>query len=178
MKKILGLDVSTSITGYTIVDENGKILEQGALDTRNPNHFPDFWSKCEAAEKLIKDLNSKHTFDSVWIEQSLQTFKSGFSSAQTLSTLSKFNGIFSWFVVKEMKQKPNYIMAVSARKLNGIKVPRGQVAKEVVMKHLLDNEPNFKVEYTRQGNPSPKYFDIADSIVVARAGSIKCMKKS
>ena len=37
---ILGLDVSTSITGYTIVD-NGKIILNGAWDTRKYKNFFD-----------------------------------------------------------------------------------------------------------------------------------------
>ena len=36
---ILGLDISTSITGYAIVDEDGKIVEVGNWDTRNKNKF-------------------------------------------------------------------------------------------------------------------------------------------
>ena len=34
---ILGLDISTSITGYAIVDVDGKIVEVGNWDTRNKN---------------------------------------------------------------------------------------------------------------------------------------------
>ena len=41
------------------------------------------------------------------------------------------------------------------------------------MKWILDNVPNFSVEYTRFGNPKPKYFDIADATVVAKAGLVK-----
>ena len=66
--------------------------------------------------------------------------------------------------------KPEYIGATQARKLCGIKVPRGQKAKQVVLQHLLDNEPAFKVEYTKHGNPKPDSFDKADAIVIAKAG--------
>jgi len=43
-------------------------------------------------------------------------------------------------------------------------------AKEVVIQFLLDNEPNFVVEYTKTGKIKPQYYDIADSIVIAKAG--------
>jgi len=65
---------------------------------------------------------------------------------------------------------PDYLTANQARKLVGIKVPRGQKAKKVVMEHLLENEPDFQVEWTRNGNPKPCYFDMADAIVVGKAG--------
>jgi hypothetical protein len=60
--------------------------------------------------------------------------------------------------------------ATQARKLVGIKVPRGQKAKKVVMEHLLATEPDFKIELTHKGNPKPQEFDRADALIVARAG--------
>ncbi len=60
--------------------------------------------------------------------------------------------------------------AMEARKLCGIKVPRGQKAKKVVLEHLLDSEQAFKIEYTNRGNPKPESYDHADAIIVAKAG--------
>ena len=45
-------------------------------------------------------------------------------------------------------------------------------AKQVVLKFLLDNEPSFVIDYTRNGNPKPESYDKADSIVIAKAGVI------
>ncbi len=42
---ILGLDVSTSIIGITIVDNDGKIVTTDAIDLRNKNHYPDIYAK-------------------------------------------------------------------------------------------------------------------------------------
>ena len=172
---ILGLDVSTSITGYTIVD-NGKIILNGAWDTRKyKNFFDKVVHVKDGLDKIRKEYGTRIT--AVYIEQSLQSFRSGFSSAKTLSTLSRFNGIVSWLVFDQYGIQPEYIAATSARKLCGIKVPRGQKAKAVVLKFLLDNEPAFVLEYTRNGNPKPESYDKADSIVIARAGAI-CEQKN
>ena len=97
-------------------------------------------------------------------------FMGGKSSAKTLSTLTRFNGIASWLIYELFEIKPKFIAATSARKQAGIKVPRGQKAKQVVLQHLLDNESAFKVEYTKHGNPKPDSYDKADAIVVAKAG--------
>ena len=70
-------------------------------------------------------------------------------------------------------KKPQYYTAQQARKLNGIKVSRGQKVKKEIIKWLLDKEPSFNVEYTSHGNPKPKYFDIADAIVIAKAGLVE-----
>ena len=172
---ILGLDVSTSITGYTIVD-NGKIILNGAWDTRKyKNFFDKVVHVKEGLDKIRKEYGTRIT--AVYIEQSLQSFRSGFSSAKTLSTLSRFNGIVSWLVFDQYKIQPEYLAATSARKLCGIKVSRGQKAKQVVLNFLLDNEPSFVIEYTRNGNPKPESYDKADSIVIARAGAI-CEQKN
>ena len=172
---ILGLDVSTSITGYTIVD-NGKIILNGAWDTRKyKNFFDKVVHVKDGLDKIRKEYGTRIT--AVYIEQSLQSFRSGFSSAKTLSTLSRFNGIVSWLVFDQYGIQPEYIAATSARKLCGIKVSRGQKAKQVVLNFLLDNEPSFVIEYTGNGNPKPESYDKADSIVIARAGAI-CEQKN
>ena len=172
---ILGLDVSTSITGYTLLDGD-KIILNGAWDTRKyKNFFDKVVHVKDGLDKIRKEYGTRIT--AVYIEQSLQSFRSGFSSAKTLSTLSRFNGIVSWLVFDQYGIQPEYIAATSARKLCGIKVSRGQKAKQVVLNFLLDNEPSFVIEYTRNGNPKPESYDKADSIVIARAGAI-CEQKN
>jgi len=175
---ILGLDVSTSITGATVVDENGSIVSCKAWDTRNKNRYEDIFAKANLIRLELVKISHYHEIKKIYIEQSLQSFRSGFSSAQTLSTLSRFNGIVSWLCYRNFGIKPEYIAATSARKLCGIKVPRGTKAKEVVLKYLLDNEDTFEVQYTKQGNPKPDSYDRADSIVVAKAGYCLCNKKN
>ena len=169
---ILGLDISTSIIGITILNKSGKIIHTEALDLRNKNHYPDVYKKYERVYSYFLELKLDYNYDfsHIFIEQSLQMFRSGFSSAKTLSTLSSFNGVVSYLCYRELKKKPEYISASSARKSCGISIPKGKKAKEVVVQFLLDNEPKFVVEYTKSGNPKPKYYDIADSIVIAKAG--------
>jgi len=169
---ILGLDISTSITGITLLDRDGKIVYNLAVDTRK---YKDFFEKAEVVEIAIKDLGIKP--EQIFIEQSLQTFRSGFSSAKTLSTLSRFNGVVSWLCYKIFAIKPQYIAATSARKQAGIKVPKGVKGKQAVMKHVIDNVPEVAIEYTRAGNPKPECFDKADSWVIARAGWLLCQKE-
>ena len=48
----LGLDISTSITGATII-QDGKILKTIFWDTRNKRKFPSLYEK---ADLLQKDL--------------------------------------------------------------------------------------------------------------------------
>jgi len=163
---ILGLDISTSITGVCVLDGE-EIVFNHYVDTRKNKCF---FEKTEKIQDFLKDIFEKHEIKYIFIEQSLQSFRSGFSSAKTLSSLSRFNGVVSWLCYEISGIKPEYIAAISARKLCDIKVPRGVKAKEVVIKNLLDNEKSFVVEYTKQGNIKQHFYDMADSIIIARAG--------
>ena len=166
----LGLDISTSITGATLVDDVGQVLYCEAWDMRNKNHFPDLYNKATFVKGRLLDLRGMYLIEHVFIEQSLQAFRPGFSSAKTLLTLASFNGIVSYICQDELVIEPEYIGASTARKSNGIKIPRGEKAKKVVLQYVLDNEPDFMVEYTKQGNPKPGSYDRADSLIIARAG--------
>ena len=123
---------------------------------------------------MISDL---YQIERVYVEQSLQSFRSGFSSAQTLSLLSKINGIVSWLCYN-LFGEPEYIAATSARKLCGIKVPKGQKAKAVSLQFVVDNVPGFEIQYTRHGNPKAGYADRSDSYVIARAGWVRENQKT
>ena len=172
---ICGLDISTSITGVTILDKNGKIVHNEAWDTRK---YKDFFSKAKFVRSKITFLVTQFDIEETYIEQSLQSFRSGFSSAKTLSTLSRFNGVVSWLIYEHTGVVPQYLSAASARKSCGIKIPRGENAKKKVVEFLLDKEPQFVVQYTKYGNLKPECFDKADSWVVANAGYLCHMEKS
>ena len=171
---ILGLDVSTSITGATVIDKAGKIIYNEAWDLRK---YKEFFQKAEIVKNKILELESTFYIEEVYVEQSLQSFRSGFSSAKTLSTLSRFNGVVSWLCYDILKLKPEYIAATSARKRCGITIPKGTKAKKVVIKYVIDNVPDVLIEYTKHGNPKPQCFDMADSWVIAQAGWLDCQKK-
>ena len=171
---ILGLDISTSITGATVLDNDGKVVFNEAWDFRNKKYFPTLFEKGFEIKELLYQLKKDYDITSVYIEQSLQSFRSGFSSAKTLSTLSRFNGIVSWLCYEAYELKPEYIAATTARKKCGIKIPKGVKAKQVVIKYVVDNVPDVLIEYTKHGNPKPQCFDKADSWVIARAGWLDC----
>ena len=168
--KILGLDISTSITGATVM-EGDKIIESVYWDTRNKNKYDNIYAKAHQIRVNLLLLWTKHNIEEVFIEQSLHSFRSGFSSAQTLSTLSKFNGMVSWFCYEIFNKKPNMISASSARKTAGITVKRGQNAKQKVLDFIIDKYPKVVIQYTKHGNPKPGMLDMCDSIIIARAGS-------
>ena len=128
---ILGIDISTSITGFAIVAE-GEIVFYDSVDLRK---YKNLFEKTERIKEALFNIFDNYQFcreDDHWME------------------IDQDNE-------NKIKQA-------------GIKVPRGQKAKQVVLQYLLDNEPAFKIEYTKHGNPKPESYDRADAIIVAKAG--------
>jgi hypothetical protein len=167
--RILGLDISTSITGATVMEDN-KIVETFVWDTRNKRKFPTFYEKAKFIKENILTIKKNHDINKIFIEQSLHSFRSGFSSAQTLSTLSRFNGVVSWFCFEAFEIQPEMLAATSARKQAGVTIKRGDNAKEKVLQFVLDKFPQIEIQYTKHGNPKPGSYDLCDSIIIALAG--------
>lgn len=163
---ILGLDISTSITGYTLIDNTGTVVECSYIDLKKEIGL---FQKAEKVKDVLILLYNRYAFDEVWIESSLMMFSAGKSSAVTIDALSKFNGIVSWICYSFCKNL-NFLPAVSARKQIGLKMVKGKKGKEIVMEHMLNKEGWFKVDYAKTGSIKPYCFDKADSFVIAKAG--------
>lgn len=135
------------------------------------------FDKAKTVQDKLQEIFDNNKVEQVWIEESLQMFSSGMSSAKTLATLTKFNGIVSWIAWDKFDIAPEYIAAVSARKEIGLTVQKGKRGKDVVMEYMLDKESWFQVEYGRTGKIKPHFYDMADSFVVAKAGLLRCMRE-
>jgi hypothetical protein len=177
---ILGIDISTSICGFAVVS-NGRLLYYNHVDLRKHKGIIAkanvFKAKIDALFEAYQTAGehanlgfADYPIERIYIEQPFTFFNSGGSSAKTMATLQKFNGIASWIVYEMFDIEPQYVTAMQARKLCGIKIPKGQKAKKVVLDHLLETEAAFTIEYTRHGNPTAESYDRADAIVVAKAG--------
>ena len=173
---ILGLDISTSVTGVALIDNDGSYVTTVSWNTKKPKELFEKAKINQLASDLKAEIEHKK-LDKIYIEQPLMFLSSGMSSAATITKLAKFNGMVSWLVYEVFGITPEYIGVTTARKSCGIKVPRGKKGKDCVMSFLLDNEPKFTVEYTRNGNPRPEAFDRADALVIAKAGHLLCQKE-
>lgn len=181
---ILGLDISTAVTGITILDDTGKLI---VLDHVITTQEPDLWMTVDAVMAKIVPIITIHPIDYFYAEESLQRFRSGFSSAHTLSTLAKVNGIVSYEVRKATRVDPRYIDSASARKLCGIKLRKATTplekkdprwTKQQVFDQMLNLYPDLRTNYwplTKPTglNPTGRLkdfcFDRVDSYVIAMA---------
>jgi hypothetical protein len=165
---ILGLDISTSITGVSIVDRYNELLYCEAWRTDKTGL--SFYEKLDIIRDKVCYLKSQYPIEQIYVEAPLGMFAAGRSSAQVISKIQRFNGVVCWILREVFDLEPGYINASTARKTCGIKIKRGQKAKAIVLEHILENEKDFKAEYTKRGNPVKGVYDKADSLVIAKAG--------
>jgi hypothetical protein len=174
---ILGLDISSNIIGISLFDQNGILHNLDYIDLRK---IDSFFKKADYVrlkfESISKELDKKISLIS--IEECAQSFRKGFSSAQTLSTLARFNGVVSQIAYETFNVEPLYYNVVSSRKSLGIKLDKsGDVdTKEQIVSWVSIQEIDFKWPKRRltKGKNSGKEiyeqycYDMADAYVIGK----------
>lgn len=165
---ILGLDVSTSRVGLAIMNFNGDLFDCKAIKLNSKDSLEE---RCLELEKHLQTNYNQYYIKEIFIEAPFVMFSGGKTTAMTMAKLQRFNGMVSWMVHSLYGICAIPIAANKARGLVGLKIKRGEKTKLKVIEWVQDEYPNsFLVEYTRHGNPKPGTDDMADSIVIARAG--------
>ena len=120
---ILGLDISTSCTGASLISKEGLLLHVVAIKPAGDDMFQKANSfRVQLSQWLRQCKISKSEIESVYIEENLQGFRPGLSSAGTLLTLARFNGVASYIVMLDLGVVPEYINVTAARKLASLKI--------------------------------------------------------
>ena len=165
---ILGLDISTSVIGIAVLDEDKNLMSYDAIKFKSDVSLEE---RADFLSKEIQTLNTTWRIKHVFVEQPFIAFSGGKTTAVTMSKLQRFNGMCCYGLYCIYRNSPTLIQANKARGLVGIKVRRGEKAKPVVLAWVEENyKDSFAYEMTRHGNPKPTTYDMADALVVARAG--------
>ena len=187
---ILALDISTSCTGYCILsselNSETSLIDIGFIPlSKQKSHY-------DKANLVLEDLHSirvKHQITKIAIEENLQSFRSGFSSAQTLSSLAKFNGIVAYLCEHTFSVAPEFFNVNSARKSVGLKIVSkkkgGADTKIQVLDWAMSELSGFEwPTKTLKNGPRknqvithPGCYDMADAYVVARAAKLEHMSQ-
>ena len=176
---ILGLDISTSVVGFTVTDFSGKVDK---IDFLNLKKIPDLMEKADQIRILFFELALKHGITHIYIEENLQAFRPGASSASTIAKLARFNGIVSYLAYDIFEIKPYFLNVTKARSAVGLKIKRqkkcGISTKDQVLSWAQINLNQFtwptKVLKSgpRKGTTVflDECYDMADSLVISLAG--------
>jgi Holliday junction resolvasome RuvABC endonuclease subunit len=181
---ILALDISTSITGFCVFNEYN-CIHIGHVDLRKEK---DFFKKIDLVKEKIEQLHKQYNFKEVAIEEAFQSFGRGLSSAKTLFTLAKFNGIIQ-YIVFSLGINATVINVNNARKLVGIKVNKKDKTKNT-KEQVLEQVQQLNTTLTwpkRRLKSGPRKgleiyddccFDRADAWVIGKAHLIENKKQA
>lgn len=180
---ILGLDVSTSVTGVCILDSSVSQTDQTShilhLNYVDFKKCKTLWDKADLIAFEFCNLLKKHPGDyRVFLEEPLMGFRTGMSSAATITTLMRFNGIVSYIAREIFKVDPDYIASSSARKACGIKIQKtataGMSGKEQVFKYMCQHDlKHVQWPVKKNGTPIDASKDMTDAYVIAKAAYLR-----
>lgn len=183
VRTILGLDVSTTTAGWTIVVEHEGTINLLAMGYIPLGKYKTLLDKADKLEKELSKIIDLTPVDAIFIEEDLQRFTPGQSSAAVLQKLSRFNGMAMLLAYKVSKTKPEHVNVTAARKMVGCLVDRkdkSKTTKEKVFDWILRELPDYvwPTKLVKRGKKAgeavkvPECYDMADSYVVAKAGAI------
>ena len=180
---LLSLDISTSCTGWCIFNDQNELEGIGYIDLRKHKGLYEKASKVKS--KLLK-LILLYPIEAVAVEENLQAFRPGLSSAKTLMTLAQFNGVVRWLCHSELSV-PVFVHNVNtARKSVGLKIDRksSKSTKEQVYDWVKsDNNQNileqlaieWPTKILKSGPSKGKQrlcnesYDMADAYIIGKA---------
>ena len=176
---ILGLDISTSVVGVALIEDQQLILSEHWDISKEDTLF----NKAENIGAALWQIRNDYKVTDIFIETALKKFIPGRSRADTIMKLAKFNGIVSWMCYENFDIQPTYINVNSARSLYGLSFPRGTKGpkrKKMVIEAVIEKEKTaFTYEMARGGKNYKKGTDDrADAVVIARAGEFLLRNKN
>lgn len=168
---ILGLDISTSTVGISVINEKKEIILLDYIKPIGDNYI----AKALDFSNKMNDM-IKMKIDKIMIERANMRFQEGKSKAQIIALILRFNGIVGFLLFTKFGIMPEEITAISARKqVTGIgRYPKEVDQKLEVWKWVNAQYPNRewpkKVRGPNKGNLANEAFDMSDATIVALSG--------
>lgn len=165
MSKILGLDVSSTTIGYSILEiTEGNEIKLVFSDYLKPIKNGTIIQRIVDTRNKIKAIIEKHKPDYIGIEDIIQ-FMQGKSTAKTIITLTTFNRMICLLAFDYLQRSPELFSVITIR--HGLKenkiFPKKEDMPELVAKHL---GITFPYELNKKGNIKVENYDKADGIAV------------
>jgi hypothetical protein len=144
----------------------------------------DEYDKSDFFEKeLLSWWKDEWVPSKIYIEKAAMMFTPGMSSAQTIMTLGRFNGIISNILYKKFGIKPTMIGVTSARSKLGIKIDRkdkSKTTKDKVFEIVKTMHPEFpwithiakNGKFKDQLVYDKENYDMCDAFVIVAGGRL------
>lgn len=177
---ILGLDISSSVVGISVLFPNGKLYVTHYIDLRTTTKakkekFQDLYDKLIHCVEYLENLKyslGDNKITQIHIEEALSKFQAGRSSIHTLAVLFKMNHALSFELYQIFGVKPQHWNPISVRKINGLKIIKGKDVKQQVLKFACSVYPEFAKSLPENLPKINPWLDVADSLLIARVGAV------
>lgn len=173
---LLALDISTSIIGLSIFDEQYKLHELTWIkfNSKEKNLFKKLDYFIEFLEKY-KHIN----FTDIAIEEPLLKFQGKFSNAHTIQKLTQMNSLVSGYLYHKYNVEPIYYNVQTARKFAfpDLVVPQSHPNKKgLIWEAVMKAEPQINWSYSKSGKLVDGSYDASDAYVVGMAHIVSTIK--
>lgn len=175
MKKILGLDVSSSTIGWGVITDSNvpiltsyghiKPLNKKKAESKDQGYTPRLDSAYKEIRELVRELQPTH----IVIEEYAKKFSANRSSANTIIVLATFNETVALACYHELNIEPVKYSVVEMRSKVSKALDKKLKSKDDVFPFVNEYFENFKPTKTRVGNIKKEHYDEADGIFAALA---------
>jgi hypothetical protein len=179
----LGFDISTVTVGFCGIDvDTGSTFLIGHLDL---SKYEDEYDKSDAFKVFLSTLALPpgKSIRRIYIERAAMMFSAGMSSAQTIMSLGRFNGIVSRMLYEHFNLKPKMVHVSSARAKLGIKInkaDKSKTNKQKVLEIVMSRNPEFPwISHIAKSGKSKGQLvydkeneDMADAWVICKGGQL------
>lgn len=178
MKRILGLDASSTTIGLCLLKYNDKKIELEHVEFYKPPKKGDIFERLRAIRQYIFDMTSTLNPDAVALEEILLWMGGGKrcpvckqkmgrqSTAKTITTLTAINRTVGLAVLDKTGQSPFMynVMSIRHKIKENKKIPKKEEVPERVAKIL---GIKFPYKMNKRNNIAKENEDMADAIAVA-----------
>lgn len=183
-EQIIGLDISTTTIGITIMNESGQLVNMTYIKppkTSVKNGEVSIYDKVEYTVQQIKELAEQYNIKYIFIEEPL---KNG-NNVNTTVLLAKFNFMVAMKMRDEYKVTPIHITVhdvrkyyfpeyVSTKKVKGeiketLSFPKN-VDKKILIYNKVSNEIKYDWLMNKKGEIAEENYDMTDSYIIAKVG--------
>lgn len=170
MTIVMGLDISSTCIGLSLIEEKDYKFKLLEIDSYKPNKENGIFDALLKTKEYIRSKLKEWKPDKVVIEDIAQHFAGGASSAKTIITLAIYNRTIGLTVYEELGQEPNLMNVNTVRSIIKPKGFSGKLPKEDVPEVVAAIlKIDFPYIYNRKGKIADESLDRADSIAVALA---------
>ena len=160
------------------MDPAGSVVDAGYVDLKK---ISNIFLKAKAVRNDLSSLTNKYSIATVAVEENLQAFRPGFSSAKTICTLARFNGMVSLVANDLTNIDPEYINVNHARKSVGLKIrKKDPVSTKDQVWIWVKSQPQWKdfdwpMKTLKSGKrkglviPHECCYDISDAFVIGKS---------